>query len=299
MFRVLIPFLFAALCSVSASAEKRALVIGINTYDHLAPLQKAVGDARAITKTFEGTGFTVRRVEDATRETFWREWSAFIETIGEGDDVALFFSGHGLEIEGANYLLMRDAPKAGRGERIVRQEAIKFIELLAELQSRKPRVSLAILDACRNNPYAASGVRSLGGSKGLARLDPPEGAFVMYSAGANEEALDRLSESDTEPVSVYMRHLLPLLATPGLKIQDVAQQVRDQVRAVASTVPHRQNPAYYDELRGQFCFASCAPAALSRVQPVTDASGVSGSVPSPSNACAGDNPPISCLWREK
>jgi uncharacterized caspase-like protein len=297
------------LCGHAWAAKRVALVIGVNAYENLPVLQKAVGDARAISATFEAAGYQVSRLEDPTRETFWDAWLAFLARIGEGDEVALFYSGHGLEIEGANYLLMRNAPKAQLGERIIRQDAIKFLDLLLEMQARRPRVSLVVLDACRNNPYAASGVKSIGGSKGLGAVVPPEGAFVMYSAGANEEALDRLTDSDQEPVSVYMRNLLPLLKTPGLKIQDVAQFVRDQVREITQKVPHRQNPAYYDDLRGKFCFAGCAEGGASVVTVVNRAGKQSAQPAKPAapepkavapvvHECSGQNPSISCLFEE-
>jgi uncharacterized caspase-like protein len=311
MIRALLVSALLLMGSGGAFAAKRvALVIGINSYENLPVLEKAVGDARAISATFEAAGYRVIRLEDATREAFWAEWLKFLDGIAEGDEVAFFFSGHGLEIDGANYLLMRNAPKAERGERIVRQDAIKFMDLLVELQARHPRVTLVILDACRSNPYAASGTKGIGGSKGLSVVVPPEGAFVMYSAGASEEALDRLSDADQEPVSVYMRNLLPLLNTPGLKIQDVAQVVRDQVREIAQKVLHRQNPAYYDELRGKFCFAGCSEGGASVVSLVNRASKHSvqpqkPAAPEPKAAapaadvCAGENPPISCLFKER
>jgi uncharacterized caspase-like protein len=296
-------------CGDAFAAKRVALVIGINSYENLPVLQKAVGDARAISATFEAAGYRVSRLENATREAFWAEWLNFLDGIAEGDDAAFFFSGHGLEIDGANYLLMRNAPNAERGERIVRQDAIKFMDLLVELQLRHPRVSLVVLDACRSNPYAASGTKGIGGSKGLGVVIPPEGSFVMYSAGANEEALDRLSDADQEPVSVYMRNLLPLLKSPGLKIQDVAQTVRDEVREVTQKIPHRQNPAYYDELRGRFCFAGCLEGGASVVPLLNRSSKQSmqqqkPAAPEPkatapvTDVCAAGNPPVSCLFKE-
>lgn len=303
MAHLLILIIISLFVSGLAQAEKRALVLGVNSYENLPPLKKAVDDARALALLLKNSGYIVQLIEDPTREVFWRGWFNFVDSIGEGDEIALFFSGHGLEIASINYLLMRDAPKAARGEGIIRQEGINFIELLGQLQARRPRVNLVILDACRSNPYAASGTKSIGSSKGLAVVEPPEGAFVMYSAGAKEEALDRLSEDDPEPVSVYMRNLLPLLRTPGLRIQDVAQDVRDRVRAVAAALPHKQNPAYYDELRGQFCFSGCASGGLSIFPRVNQPSKQGLLQPSPSagatDRCSISNPPLLCLWKDK
>ena len=76
----------------------------------------------------------------------------------------------------------------------------------------------------------------------------------MYSAGAGETALDRLSDDDPDPNSVYTRTLLPMLSTPGLDLREMAVEVRRRVNKLAQTVPHRQTPAYYDEVLNDFSF---------------------------------------------
>ena len=244
-----------------AFANRVAFVMGVDQYDHLEPLKKAVGDARAVKAMLEARGDTmiVAYLENPTRNEFWKAWDAFLARVREGDEAFVHISSHGIEIDGINYLLPRDAPDPERGQRIIQQEAIRFGELLANVSGKGPRISLFVLDACRNNPYHARGLRDIGGERGLARVDPPEGAFVLYSAGINQTALDRLSESDPVATSVYMRTLLPLLTTPGLKIQDVATQVRGEVYDLAAKVPHKQSPTYYDNIIGRtaYCFAGC------------------------------------------
>ena len=91
-----------------------------------------------------------------------------------------------------------------------------------DLREKKVRVALFIVDACRDNPFRDGSGRSVGGTRGLARVEPAEGSFVMYSAGAGEQALDRLPGADASPNSVYTRTLLPILATPGLSLQEIA-----------------------------------------------------------------------------
>jgi hypothetical protein len=98
----------------------------------------------------------------------------------------------------------------------------------------------------------------------------------MYSAGTGEAALDRLGDADGEANSVYTRRLVPLIARPGLTLPDLAQEVRRQVRDLAASVRHRQTPAYYDEIVGRFCLASCdggqAPAQIAAAVPAPLAS---------------------------
>jgi uncharacterized caspase-like protein len=295
MFRLPI-FAFAAglLFCASACAEKHALVIGINAYQNVPHLQKAVGDALAMRNAFKAAGYRVVPLYDVSQEDFLRRWDAFLELVKEGDEAALFFSGHGLQIGAENYLLLKDVPMASGGESFVRVHAIQFSALLDGLQSKRPRVSLAILDACRDNPFKAQGIKAIGHSKGLIPVgSAPKGTFVMYSADKNEEALDSLSDDDHEPVSVYLRHLLPLLAKPGLRIQDVAIEVSEQVSSTALKVNHDQNPAYYDALRGsKFCFSGCSKeGALSpKQEPMTFLQ---------TDECMAANPPISCLWSSR
>jgi hypothetical protein len=91
----------------------------------------------------------------------------------------------------------------------------------------------------------------------LAPVPEARGVFVMFAAGYQQAALDRLNDQDSSPNSVYTRKLLPLMKKVGLKLQDVAVQVKDEVEDLAMTVNHTQVPAYYDQLRGKFCLAGC------------------------------------------
>ncbi|MGH6827215.1 tetratricopeptide repeat protein, partial [Methyloceanibacter sp.] len=104
--------------------------------------------------------------------------------------------------------------------------------------------------------HGAGKGRGIGGTRGLARVEPPSGTFIMFSAGAKESALDRLSDNDPSPNSVYTRTLLPRLKTSG-RITDIARDVRREVRQLAASVAHVQTPAYYDEVVGDFCPAGC------------------------------------------
>jgi hypothetical protein len=96
-------------------------------------------------------------------------------------------------------------------------------------------------------------------------MDTAEGAFVLFSAGTGQTALDRLSNSDPDPNSVFTRALLPRLQQPGLTVLDLVQQVRMDVRSLASSVNHNQFPAYYDQLSGSFTF-NPAPSEASQSQ---------------------------------
>ena len=245
----------SALWVSAADAKRVALVVGINAYDNLnaeQQLRKAVNDSRAIAATLKDVGFQVIAAEDATRTSFLRSWQRFLDTVKPGDVTAVFFAGHGIELNGTNFLLPRDVPRPDDGEEVMRGSAIRVGSLMERLREQGPQVAVWIIDACRDNPYAGRGTRSVGSTRGLKREEPPKGTLVMMSAGTGQGALDALSPTDNNPNSVYTRTLLPLLKEPGLEVTDLAKRVRSQVETLASSIQFDQRPAFYHELSGDF-----------------------------------------------
>lgn len=238
------------------SANRLALVIGNNDYMQVTDLQKAANDANAIADTLKSVGYEVLVARDATRREMNRQLQLFASRLNPGDEALFYFAGHGVEISGRNYLLPTDIPNASAGqEDFVTAEAIPVDVVLDRIRGRGTRISILIIDACRDNPFPKSGTRSLGGSRGLTRTIAPEGTFIMYSAGVGQTALDRLSDNDANPNSVFTRSLIPLLKQPGMSLIQTARQVRRDVQDLATTVSHDQRPAYYDEVTGDFFFA--------------------------------------------
>jgi uncharacterized caspase-like protein len=163
-----------------------------------------------------------------------------------------------VEVEGHNFFLPSDVPyiQFGRQEQLKR-ESLSIDELVQDLHGRAHRVTVLILDACRENPLIPPEFKTTAEHGGLEKIEPPEGTFNMYSAAAHETALDRLSNSDPVQHSVYMRALLKLLKTKRLSLPDFAQELRIQVRELAMSVGHVQRPAYYDGVIGRFCLNGC------------------------------------------
>lgn len=255
-------FFWVVVEMVSPAAAKRvALVIGNDNYEQVAKLHKAVNDANAIAVTLEKSGFQVLKANNLARREMNRKLQAFASRLKAGDEALFFFAGHGVEIAGRNYLLPTDIPNAAPGqETFVTAEAVPVDQVLETIRNRGTRISILVLDACRDNPFPKTGTRNLGGSRGLARMPAPEGTFIMYSAGVGQTALDRLSDSDPNPNSVFTRNLIPLLQQPGLSLVQAARNVRRNVQTLASTVSHIQRPAYYDEVTGDFYFSGKGPA---------------------------------------
>lgn len=255
VFRGLV-FFVAAILSLSAMAQAQTrlgLVIGNDRYENLPSLLEARNDAQAIAETLTGLGFATTLLQDSDRRGMTRALSTLAGAIRPGDEVIFYYAGHGVEIAGRNYLLPTDAPAANPGdESFVTAESIAVDDVLATLQGRGARVTVLILDACRDNPFPRQGTRSAGGVRGLAPISAPEGAFILFSAGTGQSALDGLGPSDNNPNSVFTRALLPLLTAPGLPIQDIARALKAEVEGTAQQVNHKQRPAYYDELTGTF-----------------------------------------------
>ena len=256
--------LWAALCGPLWAEGRHALVVGQDRYAHLPPLKKAVNDAKSVAAALQRAGFATDLVLDADVDHLLTALSAFGSRLSPGDEAVFFFAGHGVEIDGQNYLLPTDMPAVEPGrELVLKRRSLVLDDVLAETTARGVRVSLLIIDACRDNPFPKQGGRSAGSTRGLARVDPPQGTFVLYSAGAGQTALDRLGEEDSNPNSVFTRALLPQITEPGRDLRSMVQDLRTEVRKTAARVRHDQFPAIYDQLEGAFSFmpAAAAPAA--------------------------------------
>lgn len=234
--------------------ERRvALVIGNNAYRHVEPLQNAVADARAIGAELRQLGFEVIVREDVDRKGMNKALVEFVGRLSAGAMALLYYAGHGVQIRGGNYLLPVDLD--AQTEDDVVYDALDLSHALERVTEARVAFTLAIVDACRNNPFKGTGGRNVGGSRGLAPpTSAPKGFVVVYSAGANESALDRLGPSDTSPHGVFTRELLPLLREPGITVSDAVRRLKLAVSAQAKSVGHEQHPAIYDQSTGDFYF---------------------------------------------
>src|SRR5882672_10124679 len=234
-----------------AHAEKRvALVIGNNDYKNVPKLQKAVNDARTMGDTLKQLGFTVMVAENQNRQQFSQTLLAFDNAVEAGDTAFFFYAGHGFEIAGQNFLLPTDVPAATEGqEELVRDASILADRVIERLQNKGARTAILVFDACRNNPFERSGTRAVSGGGGLAPMTQlPEGVFSVFSAGPRQTALDRLSNNDDNPNSVFTRTFAKELTQPGVNLVQVAQRTRRQVAEMAETVNHKQIPVYFDQM---------------------------------------------------
>jgi Caspase domain len=274
--RLFTAVMFLALLVIPAAAEKKlALVIGINDYNEIPKLEKAVGDAQAVGQTLSGLGYDVTTALNVDRRGLNLVLSKLYASVEPGDTVLVHYSGHGVQIENDNYLLPADvpAPTDGNAE-LLKSESLRLLTLIDTLGQKGAGARILIIDACRDNPFATGGKRSIGGTRGLANVATDKGTFIMYSAGAGQSALDRLGEGDSTATSVYTRVLLSRLKDPSIKLRDLAASVRDEVEKMGKSVGHDQRPAYYDDLPADFSLAPGEGGVTPKTEPVAATSPV-------------------------
>ena len=253
LLRLLAGCLVTLACvGAHAASERRiALVIGNNNYLFASSLENAIADARAMKRELEARGFVTVYRENATRRVMNDAVEEFLGKLSTDAIAMVYYSGHGVQIRSENYLIPTDLQADKESD--VAYDGLDLARLLDRLAQAQPRFSLVVLDACRDNPFHG---RSIGGSRGLA---PPasnaEGVMVVYAAGANQEALDRLSSTDSDPNGLFTREFIKAMRKPGLKVQDLVSEVKLAVIQQARSVGHTQTPAIYDQSVGTFVFS--------------------------------------------
>ncbi|PUB09869.1 caspase family protein [Yoonia sediminilitoris] len=268
-FRILVALFLLALPGLAA-AKSLALIIGNDTYDNVPSLQKARADASGYQDVLQGLGFDVTMRTDLNGRDMGFELATFLDRIAPGDTVAFVFSGHGWSDGRENFLVPTDI-RVGGSETLIARESFALRNgvngIIDEIAKRGAGLTLAIVDACRDNPFATDqGTRSVGLARGLAPIDAPTGTFVAFSAGAGQTALDRLSDDDPAPYSVFTRHFLTELAKPQ-DLQSAFKRTQRLVNEEAGRIGHPQRPAYYDEVIGAACLSGLCDGATIVAQP--------------------------------
>jgi uncharacterized caspase-like protein len=261
-WRVLAALLLLICAPAIQAAHRLALVIGNDNYQHAEVLRNARADARAVAAALQALGFTVTLEQDLTLQQMKVALRAFKAQVAGGDEAVFYFSGHGVQFGGTNYLIPVDLLPQNEAE--VADDSVALQRVLDDLSEQKARFSLAIIDACRENPFKGSG-RSIG-KRGLAPVTAATGQMVLYSAGAGQEALDRVGDHDTDPNGLFTRILIKEIRKPGVTANQLLKNVSYQVIQLARGVNHEQVPALYDQTIGDYYFVPGGPAAAPGAQ---------------------------------
>ncbi|UPJ46302.1 caspase family protein [Bradyrhizobium sp. 200] len=230
-----------------AFAEKRvALVLGNSAYQNVAPLANPVNDSGRIAATLKDAGFDVvdSRRDLAAAETR-RALRDFADRARDADIAVVYYAGHGIEVDGANYLIPVDA----RLERDtdIYDEGLSLDRILIAIEPAR-KLRLVILDACRDNPFARTMKRTIASraiGQGLAKVEPTSpNVLIAYSAKAGSTAADG-DDGKNSPFTTALSHHL---TKPGLDVRRAFGFVRDEV---LKTTGNRQEPFVYGSLGGE------------------------------------------------
>src|SRR6202165_600051 len=212
-----------------ARADRRvAFVVGNGAYKNVSPLPTPPIDAKAIAGMLRNVGFEVVEGTNLTRDKMTERLLDF-GNKAQGADLALFFyAGHGIAINGTNYLLPVDADI--KSEMDVKLGSAINIDVTLDQTMGDPKVKLVFLDACRDNPCAAklrslNTTRSVNVQTGLAEMKSSEGTLIAFATGPGQTALD--GQEGTH--SPFTRALLATIAKPGVEVQEAMTKVRAQV----------------------------------------------------------------------
>lgn len=257
---VFFAVLALSISSDADAAERQALVVGMAEYRHIPRLRNTVNDARALSDTLMAIGFEVTTLIDAPQDDLVRALDDFAFRSETADLALIYFAGHGVEVQGENFLIPVDA--AVRSNADIQQQSVSLTDMLAAVDhARKMRV--VILDSCRDRPFqdlivtedAASADGSAGGGRGggggLAPATPDRGTLVAFAARDGQVALD--GDGANSP---FAQALVDNLAEPGLEISLMFRQVRDEVLAKTSNL---QEPHTYGSLPGMPYYIAGAP----------------------------------------
>lgn len=229
--------------------RRYALVIGNSAYKNITPLRNPVNDSRALCTALGALRFETLCLHDVPDRRSLRDAVRNFTKRLKPEDVALFyFAGHGVELDGENFLIPTTADVPSRS--YVEDETLRLGFIFEELREAKVRLSILILDACRDNPYGA--VRSASGGGLSAPASVPAGSILIFPTAPGKVALDGTGSN-----GLFTSHLLRHLSSPGIAIEEMFKRVIGDVRAESLRYGREQVPWMNLSFTGEFCFVGC------------------------------------------
>ena len=225
----------------------KAFVIGNDHYDQMLDLNNAVNDAKSIHEALQGLGFMMMPLaSDITTDDFDSLFDDFLGDLAKYDVAVLYYAGHGIEVEGKNYLVMTETP-VGELAITTTRRSVDLQDCLSRMHKTGCKMVIMIIDACRNNPF--EGNERGWGSVNLAPIFAPKGTLIAYSTSPGETA----SDFGMDGHSVYTGALLKHLQEEGLEVETFFKKVRSTVNAMTKG---QKTSWEHTSLIGTFCFNS-------------------------------------------
>jgi uncharacterized caspase-like protein len=275
----------------AAFADKRvAFVVGNSAYKNVATLPNPAADARAMAQILRNVGFDVVEGTNLTRDKMTDKLLDFARRAQGADLAVFYYAGHGISMNGVNYLLPVDADL--RSEADVKLGASISVDAALEQTMSDAKVRLVFLDACRDNPFAAKirsaakATRSVSVNSGLAEMASSEGTLIAFATGPGQTALD----GEVGSHSPFTRALISNITQPGVEIQQAMTKVRAQVNEETN---RNQLPWDHTSLTGGVYLN---PAAAPSDKAAAPATAPTATVVASAPASPGDNIEIE-FWR--
>jgi formylglycine-generating enzyme required for sulfatase activity len=237
---------YRAINASNHTGKKIALVIG-NWLYQFKPLNNPKNDARQMAQLLENLGFEVIHKKNLGLEQMEDEVLKFKLKLAKGQVGLFYFAGHGLEVEGKNYLLPTDLrlPET----QLIKRKSVEAQWVVDVMENTSSQVNIVILDACRTFPRPDK-TRATNQDYGLAAMNAPRGTLIGFATGHGQSTSDGKKGTN----GLYTGHLLKFMRQPGLTIEEVFKKTRQQI---ALETRNKQVPPVYDSLIGEFCLVSC------------------------------------------
>ncbi|MCK5542181.1 MAG: SUMF1/EgtB/PvdO family nonheme iron enzyme [Desulfobacterales bacterium] len=276
VFLVIVFSVVAFNVSLVYAANRIALVIGNSDYQS-APLANPVNDARDMASALKKCGFDVILKINADQRTMEKAADQFYTTLKRSKVGLFYYAGHGMQINGANYLIPVNAHVATESD--VKFESVDVGRILGKMKDAGNELNIVLLDACRDNPFKRSFRTS---KKGLARMEAPSGTIIGYATAPGSVAADGNNRN-----GVFTSHFLKYMMQPGIPIEKVLKETR---KNVYNETKGQQVPWDSSSLMGDFYFVMGTQPPANQSQPAAPVTPVQPQsiVSAPSTPVRGD-----------
>jgi len=242
---LLVPYILIASTNSRAlyikkykNESKTALIIGNGTYGYFSNLNNAINDAKDMKNILESKGFKVHYLRDATLRQMDKMIDRFANDLKKGGVGLAYFAGHGVEVDGKNYLIPVDTELRDKSD--LKYDAFPVDKLIDRMENAKNRLSILVLDACRNDPFSRSG----GG--GLAAINNAKGMYVAYATAPGEVA----SDGGASKNGLFTKYLIKEIKKP----QPLESVFKNTRVAVMKESKEKQLPWTSSSVMGEFYF---------------------------------------------